>query len=503
MHPRFSIVVALSLLVPLRATAAEPVAWKQTGTLAAPEAIQAAAADREFVYAISSTQVAKYDRQSCQRIALSTGPAAHLNSGFLWKGKLYCAHSNYPLTPERSELKVLDVQSMELSTAKDFGNFGGSLTWSIRHAGYWWCNFARYGKDNSQTFLVKFDDDWHELARYTYPPEIIRRLGGYSLSGGLWRGGSLRVTGHDDPVLFEIKLPDEGSVLELVGEQQVPFTGQGIAADPLTGGLVGIHRAKREVIFATADAPEPLQLRVLTYNSHHGEGIDGKLDLARISRVIESVDPDLVALQEVDRQVQRSGSVDQPAELARLTGLKVVFGGNIPLQGGDYGNAVLSQLPIRRHDNYKLPRVGDSEQRGVLDVEIELPGQSQPLLLLATHLDHRREHRERVASAEAINKLIADHRILPAILAGDLNATADSPPLELFFQQWERTCRREQPTVPVARPSRQIDYILVRPQGRWRVVETKVLAEEVASDHRPLLVVLELLPAAPDGGPKR
>ncbi|MEX2025646.1 MAG: endonuclease/exonuclease/phosphatase family protein, partial [Pirellulaceae bacterium] len=63
-----------------------------------------------------------------------------------------------------------------------------------------------------------------------------------------------------------------------------------------------------------------LQLRVLTYNIHHGEGIDGKLDLPRIARVIESVDPDLVALQEVDRRVERTGSVDQPAELARLTG---------------------------------------------------------------------------------------------------------------------------------------------------------------------------------------
>ncbi len=117
-------------------------AWKQTGTLPAPEAHQAAAADDRFVYAITNTLVAKYDRQTGERIATSSGEAKHLNSGFLWDGRLYCAHSNYPQTPERSEIKVLDLESMRLTTSKNFGNFGGSLTWAVRHDGHWWCNFA-------------------------------------------------------------------------------------------------------------------------------------------------------------------------------------------------------------------------------------------------------------------------------------------------------------------------------------------------------------------------
>lgn len=484
------------MLLVLRAPAEDPTAgFRQTAVLAAPEAIQAAAADRRFVYAISSTQIAKYDRTSGQRIAVSHGSATHLNSGFLWKGKLYCAHSNYPRKPEYSEIKILDVETMELRAFKDFGNFGGSLTWVIRRQGHWWCNFARYGADNGRTFLVKFDDEWNEQARFTYPPEVIRELGSYSLSGGIWHHDSLLVTGHDDPLLFELKLPKEGSVLQFVGKHQVPFTGQGIAADPLTGGLVGIHRANRQAIFATADPPQPLRLRVLTYNIHHAEGIDGKLDLARIARVIESVDPDLVALQEVDQRVERTKAVDQPAELARLTGLEVVFGANIELQGGHYGNAVLSRLPIRRHENHKLPCFDDGEQRGVLEVEFELPGHSQPLALLATHLDHRPDHRERIASAEAINKLIADRLDQPAILAGDLNATADSPPLAVIWKQWQNTSRQMQPTIPVARPARQIDYILVRPEARWHIMETKVLDEAIASDHRALLTIVEAIPA--------
>ena len=82
---------------------------------------------------------------------------------------------------------------------------------------------------------------------------------------------------------------------------------------------------------AAAVTAEPIRVRVLSYNIHHAEGVDRDLDLDRISRVIRSVDPDLVALQEVDRKVTRTRGVDQPAELARLTGMKVVFGSNIEL----------------------------------------------------------------------------------------------------------------------------------------------------------------------------
>jgi hypothetical protein len=241
------------LLLPALLAAGEPVVWKQTAVIKATEANQAAAADEHFVYAIDNTKVAKYDRRTSARLAVSSGPAQHLNSGFLWQGRLYCAHSNYPRTPELSEIKVLDIETMKLATFKDFGDYGGSLTWAVHHDGHWWCNFAKYGADNAKTFLVRFDDDWKETERWTYPAEVIRQLGRYSLSGGVWQGGHLVVTGHDDPVLFRLKLPAApaaGTVLDYVDKQRVPFTGQGIALDAKTGGLVGIHRSKRQVVFA-------------------------------------------------------------------------------------------------------------------------------------------------------------------------------------------------------------------------------------------------------------
>jgi endonuclease/exonuclease/phosphatase family metal-dependent hydrolase len=246
---------------------------------------------------------------------------------------------------------------------------------------------------------------------------------------------------------------------------------------------------------SAGESPKPLRVRVLSYNIHHGEGIDGKLDLERIARVVKAVKPDLVALQEVDRKVQRTRNVDQPAELARLTGMKVVFGGNIELQGGEYGNAVLSRAPILRHRNHLLPCFDKGEQRGVLAVELKIGGVE--LIFQATHLDHRADGRERLASARAINELATRAPDRPALLAGDLNDLPDSPPLTELGKHWQRSNERILPTVPVKDPRRQIDYILYRPNDRWRVIETMVLEEAVASDHRAILAVLDLVADKP------
>lgn len=248
---------------------------------------------------------------------------------------------------------------------------------------------------------------------------------------------------------------------------------------------------------AEAAAAEPIRLRILCYNIHHAEGVDRKLDLERIARVIRSVKPDLVILQEVDRKVKRTQSIDQPKELAKLTKMQVVFGANIELQGGHYGNAVLSRFSITRHKNHLLPNIDDSEQRGVIGAEIKLPESKRSVLLFATHLDFRSDERERLASAKAINELIAKYPTRPAILAGDLNATPESKTLQEFETMWTRANEKPMATVPVNQPTKQIDFILYRPEDRWKVVEVKVLDEAVASDHRAIFAILELQPNNP------
>lgn len=268
-----------------------------------------------------------------------------------------------------------------------------------------------------------------------------------------------------------------------------------LMASPIAiGGESGADGAAEEA----SDDQKPFRLRVLSYNIHHAEGIDGRLDLRRIAGTITAVAPDVVALQEVDRRTERTERVDQAAELARLTEMHVAFGGNLDYQGGKYGNAILSRFRIARQENHLLPSRDDGEPRGVLEVEIELPGLEGPLLMLATHLDHRRNDLERRESAAAINHLVANRSAQPALLAGDLNDTPESATLKRLASEWSRAGERVLPTVPVDTPKRQIDYVLFRPENRWRVVDVRVLKERVASDHRAILAVLEWLPAEAD-----
>lgn len=261
-------------------------------------------------------------------------------------------------------------------------------------------------------------------------------------------------------------------------------------------GLSVVLCLMSHVVPAWATAHGTQRIRVLSYNIHHGEGTDGKIDLERIAKVIRSVDPDVVALQEVDRGTRRTGGVDQPKELARLTGLVAIFERNITYQGGDYGNAVLTRLPVKRHRNHALPSHYAGEQRGVLEVELEVgrDGGKQPLLFLATHFDYRPNDSERLASVQAIEQFLAERAKMPAILAGDLNALTGSPTLKNLRLHWGVAGADDLLfTFPAEEPQRQIDYVLFRTVERWKVLDTRVLAEPVASDHRPIFAELELL----------
>lgn len=244
----------------------------------------------------------------------------------------------------------------------------------------------------------------------------------------------------------------------------------------------------------TLPAAEPVRIRVLSYNIHHGEGTDGKLDLERLARIIRSADPDVVALQEVDRRVERSKRLDEPKELGRLTGMTPVFERNIPFQGGDYGNAVLSRLRVTSHQNYALPCHYVGEQRGALAVELTAPdARKTPFRILATHLDSRPYEGERLDSVQRIEAVAGAAPEQPTLLVGDLNSLPDSRVLRAFETHWRSATPSALLTFPAHKPDRQIDFVLYRPAGRWRVIESRVLDEPVASDHRPLLVVLELV----------
>lgn len=226
-----------------------------------------------------------------------------------------------------------------------------------------------------------------------------------------------------------------------------------------------------------AEAP---RLRVLTYNIHHGEGTDRKFDLERLAKIIKGAEPDVVAVQEVDRKTRRASGVDQAAELGKLTGMHAEFGKAMDYSGGEYGEAILSRHKPTNVQVHALPHGPGREPRAAIAVTLAARDGLPELNFIGTHLCHQ-SNDDRIAQAKKINEAYPPDSTKVSILAGDLNARTDTPPMREFGNQWTDTMPKRN----------KIDYVLVRPGDPWRVIEAKVIPEPVASDHDPVLVVLE------------
>jgi endonuclease/exonuclease/phosphatase family metal-dependent hydrolase len=231
----------------------------------------------------------------------------------------------------------------------------------------------------------------------------------------------------------------------------------------------------------------PDTLRVMAYNIHHGEGMDEVVNLERIARLIRDVDPDLVALQEVDSVVVRTDGVDQAAELGRLTGMQPLFGRFMAYQGGAYGMALLSRLPIRSSMNYRLP--DGEEPRTALSAVVELPVSDRHVRFVGIHF--YRTEQERLAQAMKLEDLLRGEAKLPTILAGDFNSTPESAVPAHLEKSWHVLDKGEDHlTFPSYGPEREIDYFMWRPPAAFSALDQEVLDEPVISDHRPLVVDL-------------
>ena len=228
-------------------------------------------------------------------------------------------------------------------------------------------------------------------------------------------------------------------------------------------------------------------ITIISYNIHHGEGTDGKLDLQRIADVVKRENPDVVAFQEVDVNVKRSGRIDEATQLGELTGYKPFFGKSIPLTGGAYGNAIIAKDPeavVVKH----LPLPG-KEPRCMFAVQAKSANGS-PFVFACTHLCLTDENR--LKSTELIAEWVKGLD-KPAILVGDMNCTPTSAPYKAFAETWDAAWgEKPLPTFPAGKPRTSIDHCFTYPKQTWEVAETKVVEELVASDHRPIKITLIL-----------
>lgn len=246
-----------------------------------------------------------------------------------------------------------------------------------------------------------------------------------------------------------------------------------------------------QVLPCFAQAPYPaIRVKVITYNIHHGEGLDGKVDLDRIAEVVRVARPDIVCLQEVDRNLPRTGQADMPGLLAEKLKMNVVFEPNLEFDGGEYGNCTLTRFEVMSHENIRLPGIEGAEPRGCLRTTIRVG--DQLLDVLNTHFGLDKAERKEQAAA-----ILRHVRDVPTILAGDLNEDVRGSSVQALLGRFEDTDRKnagsERMTHPAGAPKAKIDFILV--SGVRRVLSARVVAgtvPAVASDHLPFVAELDV-----------
>ena len=251
----------------------------------------------------------------------------------------------------------------------------------------------------------------------------------------------------------------------------------------------------------------PIPVRLVTFNTHHGVGPDHRHDLPRLATLLASVEADVICLQEVDRHFgERSDDVDQALLLSRALGMQLAWGPAIddPRPGEEpprqYGNALLSRLPILISDVHPLP--GGGEPRVALRTLVELDGGA--LWVTTTHLTTASPE-ERAAQVAAVAGLHTEP-METGVIVGDFNAAPDAPELGVLRQRftdawnlararddqagWRFWSRDEGHTHPAGFPRRRIDQVWV--SAGVGVAGAHVLDAEGTSDHLPLVVDLEI-----------
>jgi endonuclease/exonuclease/phosphatase family metal-dependent hydrolase len=251
----------------------------------------------------------------------------------------------------------------------------------------------------------------------------------------------------------------------------------------------------------------PIPVRLVTFNTHHGVGRDERHDLPRLAKLLAAADADIVCLQEVDRHYgARSEDVDQALLLSGALDMQLAWGPAIdePRPGDQpprqYGNALLSRLPILVSDVHRLP--GGDEPRVALRTMVELDGAA--LWVTTTHLSTG----SAVHRATQVDALTALHTesMETGVIVGDFNTPPDAPELDVLRQRftdawnlararddqagWRFWQRDEGNTHPASFPHRRIDQVWVS-EG-VAVAGAHVLDAGGASDHLPLVVDLEV-----------
>lgn len=240
---------------------------------------------------------------------------------------------------------------------------------------------------------------------------------------------------------------------------------------------------------------QSVSLKILSYNIRHGVGLDTILDLSRSAKIIRTLSPDLVALQEIDNFCSRSDSIDQTEYLSQKTNMKGTFGKFMDFQGGEYGMATLSAKPLISSKTLQIPKA-KYEPRTSIVHEVQLT-ENCNIVFANVHFDWVNEEEGssiRLSQAKALVNYI-DTFNKAAIITGDFNCTPDSDTMKYFANQGFIFVEKGEDNLSFQGENKvEIDHLIYRNTEKvsFKKKSFQLLNEPVVSDHRPLLVELEV-----------
>lgn len=226
----------------------------------------------------------------------------------------------------------------------------------------------------------------------------------------------------------------------------------------------------------------------VSYNIHGCIGTDGKYDPGRVANVMKELKPDVFGLQEVDSRYHPGDGATRHLDfLAEVTGMVAIPGSAIMHEPGDFGNAILTRLPVTGIRKAGVSVTG-REPRGVLDIDVDACG--VPLRVIVVHFGLNAA--ERHYQVEKTLKMIDITLPQPLIILGDFNEWKTFGLRST--QKISRVLgRSDAPTTfPSKFPLLSLDRIWAHPKNVLKEVDAfKSSASRVASDHLPLRAVIQ------------
>ncbi len=223
-----------------------------------------------------------------------------------------------------------------------------------------------------------------------------------------------------------------------------------------------------------------LSLKIASYNVHNAIGMDDMVDFDRVANVINDMEVDAIAIQEIDCATERSNGLVVLNELAKRTNMIPTLSASIVFDGGKYSNGILAkEQPLKRE---AIAILGREEERSLLIVELE------HYVIYCTHLSLKEQDRQ--ASIKLIQQQTEKYQTKPVFLAGDLNALHNSNEIRNLSASWILLSDSTQATYPSDATTEVIDYIFLKSNSAFStVVKNAIVVDEpMASDHRPLWV---------------